>query len=286
MHNKQDIGHLIRYSVQQQGAAGASKTAVFSAHGLYFNSNVDVPAPENLNMRFLGPHGNFLADPTVDFLVNSQGRWSSFVDMQGRVLTHNDLRRPDLNMPHQPDRSLEQSSGTSQEGNVRDYQYFHYENDPKDSEIFKILTTNAHSVLNGRGAKMDLLTLSDTVQDPRTSDSDASFSLADLIAMHNNGQLVNSAGLPYETLVMSHCRNFAGYPEDPTYSYHSNPALDDYLKGQALAGMKIEQLVQSTVTFDAQGTPVIRETVLGFIVLAARSRVEGTTPNTEQETER
>lgn len=50
--------------------------------------------------------------------------------------------------------------------------------------------------------------------------------------------------------------------------------------------MKIEQLVQSTVTFDAQGAPVIRETVLGFIVLAARSRVEGAPPNIEQETER
>ena len=282
--HKQNIGNLIRYSVQQANANGtASKTAVFSAHGIYYHSNVGIPAPDNLNTQFLVPHGNFLSDPTVDFLVNSQGKWSSFVDVKGNIVNHNDLRRPDLNMDHQPDRSTEQSLGTSENGKIRDYQYYHYENDPNDAEIFRILKTNLDSVTTGQKIKMDLLTLSSTVQDPRI-DSDVSFSLADLMEMHNTGQLVNSDGLPYETLIMSHCRSFAGYPEDPTYTYHSNPILNDFLKGQASAGNKIEQLIQSTITFGAQGSaPIIRETVLGFIVRPARSRVGSSTSNDETE---
>ena len=223
--------HIIHYSVKNDPA----NNILCSAHAAYRFSSKKIPAPSDMTMQFLAPHGYELADPGINF-INTQGGMKphTIISPGGIEIIHSPLKPgPGLNsVPHTNNTTLKEALGSKEKGYIKNYYMHHYPGDT-ESEIIKAIANNRALVeKNTAGViKSDVLVFSPPV-DPKKP---TMLELSDMI------KIASQLPTPPTTLTMSMCRK-----------KYSNAAPNKY---QATKSSNVKVFEE---TYDMTGTLISR----------------------------
>lgn len=194
------IGDTPFYRLRAEGDNVPAKHAVYGSHGITMQgSRVDMPA-DGSTWGFMVPNDHYMMDPGWE--VQLSGNIKPYVEFTGGQPKTNPIRNLETNQPHGVDDPSPRAGPNyythgineknPQPNEVADIRYDPYEDQPE--EIAKSLATE-----KGKPAT----TKSDIILPKEAT------TLGEFVQAHKDGKLVNSAGQPYESIDLSHCRNYA-----------------------------------------------------------------------------